>query len=264
MKERNSDELYDTLNLVIKEKLTSIEGSINQKLFKIQIPYLLLIFLSILFALSFPFFVSQFPPVWYIVVPVIPIGVFIYFKLLADFAGKDLLEEVKKADSSESEITRIIDKYSGIVDAIGTALPLIGAAILLGIVGSGIKGDKFDQYFTGFAVPFEVVSILVLASAKLFESVFDELSLHYQEVIDHTKSAERNYYHEKQIEAIRNNKPSGIEMPLPPVLTDNEHKQIRETYSVINNVVEGLKNETVVKTLEQLLLLTSKEKNNKQ
>jgi len=263
MKESNSVELSEILKSLISEKLNVIEASIKQRLIKIQIPYLLLIFLSILFALSFPFFVSQYPPIFYIV-PVIPIVAFFYFNRLSNLARKDLKEEVEKTDSSESEITRIIDKYSGIVDAIGTALPLIGAAILLGIVGSGIKGDKFDQYFTGFAVPFEVVSILILASAKLFESVFDELSLNYQEVIDYTKRAEKNYYHEKLIEAMRNNKPSDVKIPLPDPLTENEHKQIRETYSVINNVVEGLKNETVSKTLEQLLLLTSKEKNNKQ
>lgn len=265
MSEEKPSKLHNILNEVISEKLNSIEAKIIQRLIRIQIPYFLLIFMSFLFAFSFPLFVSQYPPLFYIV-PVIPVGAFIYFNVLSNRARRDLKEEVKKTDSSESEITRIIDKYSGIVDAIGTALPLIGAAILLGIVGSGIKGDKFDQYFTGFAVPFEVISILVLASAKLYESVFDELSLNYQEVTDLVKSTEKKYYHDEQIkaiESIRNENIESKEIQLP-ALTAEEHEQIRKTYTLMNSLVDGLKNETVSKTIEQLLLLTSKDKNNNQ
>lgn len=246
---------------IIDSKLKEIDGTTAQRIKRIQIPYYILIFFALLFAVFFPFFISQSLPNIYFLVPIIPIGVIVYFKRLSEHARQDLREEVKKADSSESEITRIIDKYSGIVDGIGTALPLIGAAILLGIVGSGIKGGNFDQYFTGFAVPFEVVSIAVLASAKLFESVFDELSLNYQEVIDHTKSAEKKYYHDIQIEAITNSSLNN-KIPLPPVLSPEQNEEIRKTYSMIQDVLNGLNNETVVKALEQLILLTSTRKDN--
>ena len=94
--------------------------------------------------------------------------------------------------ASEASITRIIDRYSGIVDGIGTALPLLGAAILL------ISIEKGPSIFLGFAVPFEIKSIIILAIAKLFDSVFDALALKYQEVQEEIKNAERVYYYKKQ------------------------------------------------------------------
>lgn len=83
-----------------------------------------------------------------------PIVLAIVFWYLSQRAYGTLKIEVIKGDSSDSEITRIIDKYSGVVDAIGTAMPLGGAAILIGVVGSGVSNVEFNKYFTGFAVPF--------------------------------------------------------------------------------------------------------------
>lgn len=259
MDDGKSPELRERLNDLISGKLRDIDSSIDQKLTRIMIPYYFVVVLSILFAFTFPFFMSQSANIIYAIVPLIPIGVSTYFRSLSGRARKDLREEVQKTDSSESEITRIIDKYSGIVDGIGTALPLVGAAILLGIVGSGLQGAKFDQYFTGFAVPFEVVSIAVLASAKLFESVFDEMSLNYQEVIDHAKGFEKEYYHEKQIKAIETANQS-VTLQLSSSLDTKEHAELRKTYETMKDVIEGLKNENVVKSLQQLSILLSKDK----
>ena len=102
------------------------------------------------------------------------------------------MREVQINGASEASITRIIDRYSGIVDGIGTALPLLGAAILL------ISIEKGPAIFLGFAVPFEIKSIIILAIAKLFDSVFDALALKYQEVQEEIKNAERVYYFQKQ------------------------------------------------------------------
>jgi len=108
------------------------------------------------------------------------------------YAPLEIMKEMQLNGASEASITRIIDRYSGIVDGIGTALPLLGAAILL------ISIEKGPAIFLGFAVPFEIKSIIILAIAKLFDSVFDALALKYQEVQEEIKNAERVYYYQKQ------------------------------------------------------------------
>jgi len=133
-------------------------------------------------------------PLWYY-----PLAVFMLFVLLAYLADRKLKKEIEKGDSSESEIDRIIDKYEGVVDAIGTALPLIGAAVILFTVGAGRQEGSSTFFgnahnlFLGFAVPFEIKSIFILAIAKLFESVFDEMALHYQEIMEKVKNKEKAF-----------------------------------------------------------------------
>ncbi|HMS65535.1 MAG TPA: hypothetical protein PKD83_09820 [Ignavibacteria bacterium] len=121
-----------------------------------------------------------------------PFIVFIIFLVCAVRANASIQKEMVLNGASEASITRIIDRYSGIVDGIGTALPLLGAAILL------ISIEKGPSIFLGFAVPFEIKSIIILAIAKLFDSVFDALALKYQEVQEEIKNAERVYYYKKQ------------------------------------------------------------------
>lgn len=121
-----------------------------------------------------------------------PFLVFIVFIICAVRANASIMKEMQLNGASEASITRIIDRYSGIVDGIGTALPLLGAAILL------ISIEKGPAIFLGFAVPFEIKSIIILAIAKLFDSVFDALALKYQEVQEEIKNAERVYYYQKQ------------------------------------------------------------------
>jgi len=121
-----------------------------------------------------------------------PFVVYIIFVVCAMRANSSIKREIELNGASEASITRIIDRYSGIVDGIGTALPLLGAAILL------ISIEKGPAIFLGFAVPFEIKSIIILAIAKLFDSVFDALALKYQEVQEEIKNAERVYYYQKQ------------------------------------------------------------------
>ena len=84
-------------------------------------------------------------------------------------------------DTSETEIIKTIEKWSGIVDGIGTALPLIGAAVILFTVG---LGKEYQYLFLEFAVPFEIKSLFILAAAKLFESVFDDFEIQIQNLYD--------------------------------------------------------------------------------
>jgi hypothetical protein len=111
----------------------------------------------------------------------IPISLGILFTFSAKWAIEALETELKGDGLTEAEITRVIEKYTGFVDGLGTAMPLIGAAILLYTIGYEFENDSQRKLaFSGFAVPFEIKAILILASAKLFESVFDEIALRYQ------------------------------------------------------------------------------------
>ena len=79
--------------------------------------------------------------------PIIVFGIFIFFAWMANKTIRKEIYKKDNEDSDESEITRIVDKYSGIVDGIGTALPLIGAALILFVVG---LGEEVDYIFLGF------------------------------------------------------------------------------------------------------------------
>lgn len=127
-----------------------------------------------------------------------PFVAYLIFVLCALRANMALRKEILLNGASETSITRIIDRYSGIVDGIGTALPLLGAAILL------ISIEKGPAVFLGFAVPFEIKSILILAIAKLFDSVFDALALKYQEIQEKVKTIERVYYYQKEAQLQKN------------------------------------------------------------
>jgi hypothetical protein len=121
----------------------------------------------------------------------LPFVVYAVFLLTAIACNRALKREVSTKGASEGAISRILDRYSGIVDALGTALPLIGAAILLISIKEG------PTIFLGFSVPFEIKSIIILAIAKLFESVFDAQGLQYQELQEDLKRVENEYYYAK-------------------------------------------------------------------
>lgn len=111
---------------------------------------------------------------------VFPMLLFIAFYYFASKCIQDL-EKLGADGLTEAEINRVIEKYTGIVDGIGTAMPLIGAAILLYTIGHKFEDDNVRRLaFEGFAVPFEIKAILILAAAKLFESVFDDIALEFQ------------------------------------------------------------------------------------
>lgn len=78
------------------------------------------------------------------------------------------------------------------IDSIGTALPLLGAGILLVSIKIG------PQLFLGFSVPFEIKSIIVLAVAKLFDAVFEAQALRYQKIVEEVKNVETEYYYQSR------------------------------------------------------------------
>lgn len=205
------DELSMLKQEIIKRNLNNMDSVGYKTIMKAGLPSLLLLLLTFFIGVEYvPLFgnifqsltsyinpgqvpsVSEVQPIslWWF--PFAVYVVFIYFAFRANVALK---REISDKGSSESAITRIIDRYSGIVDGIGTALPLLGAAILL------ISIEKGPTIFLGFAVPFEIKSILILAIAKLFESVFDALALKYQEIQEEVNTAQRIYYYQKELNA---------------------------------------------------------------
>ncbi|MDZ4710703.1 MAG: hypothetical protein SGI89_00095 [bacterium] len=109
---------------------------------------------------------------WWIY-PVLFYGIFI---ILIWRAKRTLDKKFYGGKLTKSEINKIIDKWSGVVDGIGTALPLIGAAVILFTVG---LGQQSQDLFLEIAIPFEIKSLFILAIAKLFESAFDDLEIQY-------------------------------------------------------------------------------------
>jgi hypothetical protein len=122
----------------------------------------------------------------------LPILVYVIFILTAILCNIALRKEITEKGLTEGSISRVIDKYSGTVDAVATALPLLGAAFLLVSIKEG------PTIFLGFSVPFEIKSILILAIGKLFESVFDAQAVKYNEIQDEIKQVETEYFYEKE------------------------------------------------------------------
>lgn len=122
----------------------------------------------------------------------LPILAYVIFILMAILCNIALRKEITEKGLTEGSLSRIIDKYSGTVDAVATALPLLGAAFLLVSIKEG------PTIFLGFSVPFEIKSILILAIGKLFESVFDAMAVKYNEIQDEIKQVQTEYYLEKE------------------------------------------------------------------
>ena len=118
---------------------------------------------------------------------------FALFVLLTLRAFSKLRGEVLTSNSREN-VDRIIGASVSVIDAIATALPLVGAAILLVSIKMG------PEIFLGFSVPFEIKALLVLAIGKLFEPVLDTLSVQFQKVVDEAIDMKESYYAKAQIE----------------------------------------------------------------
>lgn len=163
------------------------ETSSIKKLLQAAIPSILVFVITLFFdpvyqllaGIILPESVKEVKSLW-----LYPTSVFILFIILFLICRKIVLEKIERETPSETEIIKVIEKWSGIVDGIGTALPLIGAAVILFTVG---LGKDFQDLFLSFAVPFEIKSLLILATAKLFESVFDEFEIQIQKKYDSNK-----------------------------------------------------------------------------
>lgn len=121
-----------------------------------------------------------------------PFIVFALFVLLAELSYRKLMKEVSTKGCSQEIIERITNRYAAIVDGVGTALPLLGAAILLISIKEG------PIIFLGFSVPFEIKSIVILAIAKLFETVFDSQGLRFAELREELNDLEKEYFTERE------------------------------------------------------------------
>jgi methyl-accepting chemotaxis protein len=121
-----------------------------------------------------------------------PFIVYALFVLLAELSYRKLMKEVSQKGCSQEIIERITNRYATIVDGVGTALPLLGAAILLISIKEG------PIVFLGFSVPFEIKSIVILAVAKLFETVFDAQGLKFAELREELNDLEKEYFSERE------------------------------------------------------------------
>jgi len=126
--------------------------------------------------------------------PVVVYGLFVFLSFLA---YNKLKVEIIRTPASET-IDRIITSYTSVIDSIATALPLIGAAILLISIKLG------EEVFLGLSVPFEVKALIVLALGKLFEPVLDQEGVEFQNIVSHVTDIKERYFSRIQIENSKN------------------------------------------------------------
>lgn len=127
----------------------------------------------------------------------LPLVAYSFFVLMAFLAFNKLKLEIIRTPASGT-IDRIINSYTSIIDSVATALPLIGAAILLISIKLG------EEVFLGLSVPFEVKALIVLALGKLFEPVLDQLGVEFQTVVNHVSDIRDKYFSRIQVENSKN------------------------------------------------------------
>jgi len=205
---KDDSELIQITDHIVKKGIAQIDKEGSFAYFKSAVPSFLVLLVSFIIDVSYvPLFghvAASFstwlfpgmPPVnqtlepvqlWYF--PVLAYALFLFFAVRANTTLK---HEVLTKGASEGIITKVIEKYGGLIDSIGTALPLLGAALLLVSIKLG------PQLFLGFSVPFEIKSIIILAIAKLFTSVFEAQGLRYQKIVEEVKNVETEYYYENR------------------------------------------------------------------
>ncbi len=123
----------------------------------------------------------------------LPLAVYILYFFLAYLAFNKLKIEVVRNPASET-IDRIMTSYTSVIDSISTALPLIGAAILLLSIRMG------EAVFLGLSVPFEIKALIVLALGKLFEPILDQMGIEFQNVVNHVRDIKERYFSRVQTE----------------------------------------------------------------
>ncbi len=123
----------------------------------------------------------------------LPIVVYVLYIFLAYLAFNKLKAEVIRTPASET-IDRIITSYTSVTDSISTALPLIGAAILLLSIRMG------QDIFLGLSVPFEIKALIILALGKLFEPILDQMGIEFQNIVNHVSDIKERYFSRIQTE----------------------------------------------------------------
>ena len=127
----------------------------------------------------------------------LPLIIYAFFVFLSYLAYSKLKLELIRTPASAT-IDRFINSYTSVIDSISTALPLIGAAILLISIKLG------EEIFLGLSVPFEVKALIVLALGKLFEPVLDQLGVEFQNVVNHVEDIRQKYFSRIQVENSKN------------------------------------------------------------
>lgn len=122
-----------------------------------------------------------------------PFVVYLVFLLFAYKAYIELRNAVQESSSPEI-IDRIVGSSVSVIDGISTALPLIGAAILLISIKLG------PEVFLGLSVPFEIKALIVLAIGKLFEPVLDEMTVEFHHIINKANDLKSRYYAQAQLD----------------------------------------------------------------
>jgi hypothetical protein len=135
--------------------------------------------------------VETFEPYTFWWLPVIAYALFLFISYLA---YSKLRIEIIRTPATET-IDRLIQGATSVIDSIATALPLIGAAILLVSIRLG------EEVFLGISVPFEIKALIVLAIGKLFEPVLDQLGVEFQNVVNHVRDIRDKYFSRIQIES---------------------------------------------------------------
>jgi hypothetical protein len=135
--------------------------------------------------------VETFEPYSFWWLPVVVYGLFIF---IAFMAYNRLKLEIIRTPATAT-IDRVIESATSVIDSISTALPLIGAAILLVSIKLG------EEVFLGLSVPFEIKALIILAIGKLFQPVLDQLGVDFQNVVNHVKDIRDKYFSRIQIES---------------------------------------------------------------
>jgi len=133
---------------------------------------------------------AAFEPYTFWWLPVVSYGLFLF---IAFISYSKLKIEIIRTPATET-IDRLIQAATSVIDSIATALPLIGAAILLVSIRLG------EEVFLGISIPFEIKALIVLAIGKLFEPVLDQLGVEFQNVVNHVKDIREKYFSRIQIE----------------------------------------------------------------
>jgi hypothetical protein len=134
--------------------------------------------------------IENFEPYTFWWLPVVTYGLFVFYAYLT---YSKLKIEIIRTPASET-IDRLIQAATSVIDSVATALPLIGAAILLISIRFG------EEVFLGISVPFEIKALIVLAIGKLFEPVLDQLGVEFQNVVNHVRDLRDKYFSRIQIE----------------------------------------------------------------
>ena len=149
------------------------------------------------------------------------------FYSLRLYSYSKLKIEIIRTPATET-IDRLIQAATSVIDSIATALPLIGAAILLVSIPLG------EEIFLGISIPFEIKALIVLAIGKLFEPVLDQLGVEFQNVVNHVKDIREKYFSRIQIE----NSKAMLKQMSPQALGSAKAQMTVEEMAQYKNLVE--------------------------